>query len=66
VVAMLSGRRLEVLRLTADGSATTGTAPLFDTLGQRLRFVVQGSDGALYVGTDGRAGGDEIWRLTPQ
>ena len=33
VVAMLSGRRLEVLRLTADGSATTGTAPLFDTLG---------------------------------
>jgi glucose/arabinose dehydrogenase len=66
VIAMLSGRRLEVLRLTADGNGTLGTAPLFDTLGQRLRFVVQGPDGALYVGTDGRAGGDEIWRVTPQ
>jgi aldose sugar dehydrogenase len=66
VIAMLSGRRLEVLRLTADGNGTLGTAPLFDTLGQRLRFVVQGPDGALYVGTDGRSGGDEIWRVTPQ
>lgn len=65
-VALLSGRRLEVRTLTADGDATTGSAPLFDSLGQRLRFVVQGPDGALYVGTDGRSGGDEIWRVTPQ
>ena len=38
----------------------------FDFGRQRLRFVVQGPDGALYVGTDGRSGGDEIWRVVPQ
>ena len=66
VVALLSGRRLEVLQLTADGNGTTGNTPLFESIGQRLRFVVQGPDGALYVGTDGRSGGDEIWRVVPQ
>ena len=66
VVAQLAGERLEVLRLTADGAGATSAALLFDALGVRLRFVVQGPDGALYVGTDGRAGGDEIWRVTPQ
>jgi aldose sugar dehydrogenase len=66
VVAQLSGQRLQVLRLTPDGNGTIDTAPLFETLGQRLRFVVQAPDGALYVGTDGRSGGDEIWRVVPQ
>ena len=66
VVALLSGRRLEVLQLSADGTGTTRNTPLFESLGQRLRFVVQGPDGALYVGTDGRSGGDEIWRVVPQ
>ncbi|MGL4576598.1 MAG: PQQ-dependent sugar dehydrogenase, partial [Burkholderiaceae bacterium] len=63
-VALLSGRRVEVLQLTADGTSTTKNTPLFDTLNERLRFVVQGPDGALYVGTDGKSGGDEIWRVT--
>jgi glucose/arabinose dehydrogenase len=31
-----------------------------------MQLLVQGPDGALYVGTDGRSGGDEIWRVTPQ
>jgi len=30
----------------------------------RLRAVVLGPDGDLYVSTDGKAGGDEIWRVT--
>jgi glucose/arabinose dehydrogenase len=64
IVALLSGRRLEVLQLSADGTTTTRTTPLFDTLNERLRFVVQGPDGVLYVGTDGKSGGDEIWRVT--
>lgn len=63
VVALLSGRRLEVLQLTGDGLSTTRTTPVLDTFNERLRFVVQGPDGALYVGTDGKPGGDEIWRV---
>jgi glucose/arabinose dehydrogenase len=66
VVALLSGRRLEVLPLSADGSTATANTPVFDTLSQRLRFVVAGPDGALYVSTDGKSGGDEIWRVTAQ
>lgn len=63
VVAFLAGQRLEVLRLAADGTVAS-TTPLFDTLGVRLRAVVQGPDGSLYVSTDGKSGGDEIWRVT--
>ena len=63
VVALLSGRRLEVLQLTGDGLSTTRTTPVLDTFNERLRFVVQGPDGALYVGTDGKPGGAEIWRV---
>jgi glucose/arabinose dehydrogenase len=65
IVALLSGRRLEVLQLNAEGTASVRNTPLFDTLNERLRFVVQGPDGALYVGTDGKSGGDEIWRVMP-
>ena len=64
-VAMLSGRRLEILRLNADGTNATNT-PILNTLNERLRHVVTGPDGALYVLTDGKSGGDEIWRLVPQ
>jgi glucose/arabinose dehydrogenase len=63
VVALMSGRRLEVLRLAEDGQSALSNTPLFESLGQRLRFVATGPDGALYVGTDGRSGGDEIWRV---
>jgi len=65
VVAFLSGRRLEVIRLNAAGSVGT-SAPLFAGQGVRLRSVVQAPDGSVYVTTDNKAGGDEIWRLVPE
>jgi len=63
-LALLSGRRLEILRMDAAG-AVVGTLRLLDTLGERLRHVETGPDGALWVLTDGKSGGDEIWRLVP-
>ena len=63
-VALLSGRRVEILRLSADGTSATNTR-ILDTLGERIRLVTQGPDGALWVLTDGKTGGDEIWRLVP-
>jgi glucose/arabinose dehydrogenase len=64
IAALLAGRRLEVLKLDTAGTSAQST-PLLNTLGARLRTVVQGLDGALYVATDGQPGGDEIWRLVP-
>ena len=63
-IAMLSGRRLEILRLS-DAGAVTQIVRLLDTLGERLRHVETGPDGSLWVLTDGKSGGDEIWRLVP-
>lgn len=63
-VALLSGRRVEILRLSADGTSATSTR-ILDTLNERIRLVTPGPDGALWVLTDGRSGGDEIWRLVP-
>jgi len=63
-LALLAGRRVEVLRLSADGSSATAT-PILNTLNERIRHVATGPDGALWVLTDGKTGGDEIWRLVP-
>ena len=66
--ALLSGRRVEILRLDSAGtSAGSGATPtrILDTLNERLRHVETGRDGALWVLTDGKSGGDEIWRLVP-
>jgi glucose/arabinose dehydrogenase len=63
-VALLAGRRLEILQLSADGLSATSTR-ILDTLGERLRHAETGPDGALWVLTDGKTGGDEIWRLVP-
>lgn len=63
-VALLSGRRVEILRLSADGTSATNTR-ILDTLNERIRLVTPGPDGALWVLTDGKTGGDEIWRLVP-
>ncbi len=69
-VAALRGRRLLRMRLTADGVGEV-TAWLVGTHG-RLRDVVVGPDGALYITTsnrDGRgspsAGDDRILRVMP-
>ena len=67
-VALLSGRRLEILRLDSAGTdlaAGTTSTRILDTLNERLRHVETGPDGALWVLTDGKSGGDEIWRLVP-
>jgi aldose sugar dehydrogenase len=64
-VGLLSGQRVEILTLNAAGTAATST-PILDNLGVRIRHVETGLDGALWVLTDGRSGGDEIWRLVPQ
>jgi glucose/arabinose dehydrogenase len=63
-VALLSGRRVEILRLAADGMSASNTR-ILDTLNERIRLVTPGPDGALWVLTDGKTGGDEIWRLVP-
>jgi glucose/arabinose dehydrogenase len=63
-VALLSGRRVEILRLNADGTSATNT-PILNTLNERIRLVTPGPDGALWVLTDGKSGGDEVWRLVP-
>jgi len=65
IVAMMAARRVQVLQLTSDGRATTSSVRALE-LGERLRAVTQGPDGALYVATDGKAGGDEIWRVVPR
>ena len=50
-----------VVRLTLQGQQITGEERI--SLGQRIRDVRQGPDGAVYVLTDEASG--EILRLTP-
>jgi glucose/arabinose dehydrogenase len=70
-VAGLRGRRLLRMRLTAEGGVAEVTAWLAGTHG-RLRDVVVGPDGALYVATSNRDGrgspaadDDRILRVVP-
>jgi glucose/arabinose dehydrogenase len=70
-IATLRGRQLLRVNLAADGSATTAS-PLLNGDYGRLRDVVVGPDGALYIATsnrDGRgspaASDDRILRLVP-
>jgi aldose sugar dehydrogenase len=63
-VGFMAGTRLQILTFDAAG-AVTGTASAFGTLGTRIRAVVLGPDGNLYLSTDGKSGGDEIWRVVP-
>ncbi|MCU0702125.1 MAG: PQQ-dependent sugar dehydrogenase [Myxococcaceae bacterium] len=65
-VASLGDRNVRVMQLSPDGLSTTGMiTTLFGGM-ERIRAVVQGPDGALYLATDGRPGGDQIWRVTAQ
>jgi glucose/arabinose dehydrogenase len=60
VVGIMATQRLDVLQLDSRGvliGTTTADLPA-----ERMRSVVQGPDGNLYVATDG----GEIWRVTPQ
>jgi aldose sugar dehydrogenase len=58
-VGFLRGRRIEILQLDEAGMTTdTTTVPAIGS--DRIRSLVQGPDGALYVSIDR----GEIWRLT--
>lgn len=59
-VGFLRGERIEILQLDAAGM-TIGTVTVPGLPSERIRTLVQGPDGALYVSTDG----GEIWRLAP-
>ncbi len=71
----LRGRSLYVLRLTPDGRGVSSVERLFEDRYGRLRDVLVGPDGAVYIATsnlDGRAGGvgpfegdDKVLRITP-
>jgi glucose/arabinose dehydrogenase len=65
-VASLADRTLRILRLNAEGTDVLAAPEAVFGGQERLRAVVQGPDGALYVSTDGRPGGDQIWRVTGQ
>ncbi|HAR32019.1 MAG TPA: glucose dehydrogenase [Gammaproteobacteria bacterium] len=54
----------EVRRLALDGSRVVAEEPLFAELGERIRNVKAGPDGALYLITDGPQG--RIVRVVPK
>lgn len=59
------GQRLLVLHLNGAGTALTEPAVTALDRGVRLRSVVQGPDGDLYVVTDGAGGTGAIWKVAP-
>lgn len=69
VVSQLSGRRLLVLQFAPDGNSVRYATPLLEDRGVRLRAVVQGPDGALYVSTSSDNNRSDVqtqvWRLKP-
>ena len=65
-VASLGDRNVRVMQLAADGSAVMGQVTTLFAGMERIRTVVQGPDGALYLATDGRQGGDQLWRVAAQ
>ena len=58
-VGIMGGERADVLQLDKSGMATATTTMSLPS--ERMRSLVQGMDGSLYIATD--AG--EIWRVTP-
>ncbi|HEY9216550.1 MAG TPA: PQQ-dependent sugar dehydrogenase, partial [Phenylobacterium sp.] len=61
-VGALGEKRL--VRLVLDGERVVGEEHLIADVGERIRDVVEGPDGALYVATDNDKG--RILRLTPK
>jgi glucose/arabinose dehydrogenase len=61
LIAGLSSKAL--IRLALDGKRVTCEERLLMDRGERLRDVVQGPEGAVYVLTDDSDG--ELWKLTP-
>jgi aldose sugar dehydrogenase len=64
VVTFDRAQRVELVKLDAQGRAVQATTVLHK-LGVGFKAVAEGPDG-LYVITSGKAGGEEIWRLSVQ
>ena len=62
-VGALAGKTLN--RLVLDGEKVVGEEPLLANLGQRIRDVRQGPDGALYILTDDSSNG-QLLRVAPR
>jgi glucose/arabinose dehydrogenase len=60
-IAGLSSKAL--IRLVLENDRVVGEERLLADRSKRIRDVVQGPDGAIYVLTDG--GGAKVWKLTP-
>jgi glucose/arabinose dehydrogenase len=60
-IAGLSSKAL--IRLVLENDRVIGEERLLASRGTRIRDVVQGPDGSVYVLTDG--GGAKVWKLTP-
>ena len=67
LVALLKAQGVLALRLDDDGVLQEQLrVPELDGTHGRLRSVVQGNDGALYVTTDNGGGQDAVLRVTPR
>jgi aldose sugar dehydrogenase len=63
-VGMLKSQHLKILKLNGDGVVVKEERALESSIG-RIRTVVNGPDGNLYIGTDNGSGSDRIIRLIP-
>src|SRR5687768_18541438 len=55
-----------LVRLAIANGRVTGEEHLLIDRSQRVRDVRQGPDGLLYIVTDARGGGGELWRIAPR
>ncbi len=62
-VGIMAGQRIEILTLDGAGFATANSTAkaVNDPLSARIRSLVQGPDGSLYVLTDS----NQLWRIVP-
>jgi glucose/arabinose dehydrogenase len=66
-VALLKGRGVLALRLDDDGALVEQfRLPELDGSHGRIRSLLQGNDGALYVTTDNGGDHDRLLRVTPR
>ncbi|HZY28930.1 MAG TPA: PQQ-dependent sugar dehydrogenase, partial [Jiangellaceae bacterium] len=67
LVGLLKSQGVLALRLDDDGALVEQfRLPELDGVFGRLRSVVQGNDGALYVTTDNGSNEDKLLRVTPR
>jgi aldose sugar dehydrogenase len=67
LVALLKAQGVLALRLDDAGALQEEfRIPELEGVGGRLRSVVQGTDGALYLTTDNGGGEDQLMRVTPR